>query len=474
MGKRIKRYTPAALSLLLAFSLLCLVPGGASADDAEPRVDVKYSGPGGAYGSYSVVTVSGMKPYVFMPTGAGSDTASDFLSVHGMIEKYGEQYHILAAINAGIFYAGGGDQLGFHYREADGVVIAGGTVLKSTESIDHTECDIFVVDEDGNVGWADYFADADALAAGTGTYYDIYGKEVSGKKIYSAVTGFVPILVGGEVLYDPDAGMNRGYDNFVGHYFQLAQRQIFGVREDGSFALITNTTAWTLETAAEAAKAEGCVFAYNFDGGGSAGTVTGQFENNGKGGPVYSAQTVSRQPYNDTPQPTFIIFTDLEDFGSSDYPAAGIPAGITAGFNGSLKRGSGLAELAGRLTVYEQFNNANGGTSERRLYSSMCCDPDATLYHTTLGTDSLSNGWGETGHSVSPDGVLYYRKTDIESLQCLRSNGNTRDGGRYYDYSTGFTLSSADDFGRPGMKTVTVSYFTGTETLETSVSVRVR
>lgn len=469
----LKRKAALGLACLLIFSLLCVFPAGSAFADekAEAAIDVKYSNAGSAYGNYSVVSVTGMTPYVFMPTGAGSDSANDFMSVHSMMAVYGEQYRILAAINAGIFYAGGGDQLGFHYREADGVVIAGGTVLKSTESIDHTECDIFVVDEDGNVGWADYCADADALVAGTGTWYDIYGEPVTGKKIYSAVTGFVPILVGGEVLYDPEKAPACGYDNYVSHYYRPAERQIFGVREDGSFALITNSTAWTLETAAEAAKAEGCVFAYNFDGGGSAGTVTGQFaEVSG----AYSTETVSKQHYSDTPQPTFIIFTDLEKFGSEEYPAAGIPTGITASFTGSVKRGTGLAELAGKLTVNEQFLNANGNQSERRLYSAMCCDPDATLYHTTLGTESVTSGWGEVGTSVSPDGVMYYKKTDIESLQCLRSNGNTRDGGMYFDYSTGFTLSSEDDFSKAGLKTVTVSYFTGTGTLQTEIQVRVR
>ena len=50
----------------------------------------------------------------------------------------------------------------------------------------------YIADEDGNVGWTDFYADADALARGNGYYYDIHGNKVTGKKIVSAVTGFVP------------------------------------------------------------------------------------------------------------------------------------------------------------------------------------------------------------------------------------------------------------------------------------------
>ena len=419
------------------------------------------------YGAYTYVNVSGLTPYVFMPTGAGSGTSSDFTNTTGMMNTYGEENDIVVAINAGIFYnAGTATQYCFNYKEPDGVVICDGVVMKSAESLDHTECDILVIDEAGNVGWTDYYVDADALAAGTAYYYDINGNKViqsetENSKIVSAVTGFVPILVDGEVVYDAADTSLYGYDNFVGHYTQAATRQIFGVKVDGTYGILTNTTSWTLETAALAAKAEGFVFAYNFDGGGSAETVVG-YDDSG----TYTVDAIFAQAKGTRPLPTYMVFT-----ADNDAPESAEVASISASISGSTyKKGVTLADLVDDLTVTENFENANGNTSARTLYSIQGVDATQTLTHTVVD----SNGTVRKT-STSPNGTLYYTKTESDESTCLRSNNNTRGDSNYYDYSTGYTLSTADSLKTSGTKTITVSYIPGGSlaAMETTFTIRI-
>jgi len=412
------------------------------------------------YGTYTYVNVTGLTPYVFMPTGAGSDNSSDFTNTTGMMNTYGEENDIVVAINAGIFYnAGTATQYCFNYKEPDGVVICDGVVMKSTESIDHTECDILVIDAQGNVGWTDYDVDADALAAGEAYYYNIYGQEVTqteDTRIVSAVTGFVPILINSSVVYDAADTSLYGYHNFVGHYTQAAARQIFGVKADGSYGILTNTTkndsgdttaGWTLETAALAAKAEGFVFAYNFDGGGSTETVIGD-DSSG----TYTVNTICPQPKGTRPLPTYIVFT-----ASNDAPAStqADSESLSAGASGTVLTGTALADITQSITVTESFENANGNTSTRTLYSKQGVDFDTTSTLTHKVVDKVGT---VRKTSTSPNGTLYYTKTASETATCLNSNNNTYQDANYYDYSTGYTLSTADDLNTAGTKTITVSY----------------
>lgn len=440
------------LLLLLAASLLSGTVSAAADDGGEVQGIVSYcSLTDDEFGSYKRVTVWGLTPYVFMPTGAGSENPDDFLTVTGMTERYGGEYAIVAAINAGIFYnAGTPTQYGFHFREADGVVIADGVVLKSCESIDHSECDILVIDEDGAPGWTDYSADADALAAGDGYYYDVNGDLVTGKKIVSAVTGFVPIVVGGENVYDPADALLHGYDNYVAHYTAAAPRQVFGVRDDGAYVLLSSVTGWTLDTAAHAAVTEDCVFAYALDGGGSAETVLGHTDSGG-----YTARTVRSQFRGERPLPTFLVFT-----ADNKAPVSAVPVSIEAELPGTFPVGVTAAEIAAAATVTEYLENADGNLSCRALYSVEARPGVTEITHTVIGGEDISRAEVKS-ERTGPAGTLVYTKTAEDTALSLRNNGNTRADGRYYDHSAGFTVSVDGDLTTAGDKTVTFSYLPG-------------
>ena len=236
------------------------------------------------YGAYTIVESKGYTPFVYIPASNGSLTADkivdDMATLASDLSTYGAANNILAASNAGIFYnwnerSGYGYEYCYAQWEPDGVVIANGVVIKSTESIDHTECDPLIITAGGQVGWADYFVDADALVAGKAYYYDINGNKVLQSEsdpstyVVSAVTGFVPILVGGEVLYDETDdnltdGKVFGLDNYVGHYAGAAARTVFAANEEGYAIICANGSVKQL---AELAKNLGYTFAYNLDGG---------------------------------------------------------------------------------------------------------------------------------------------------------------------------------------------------------------
>ncbi|MBR3525847.1 MAG: phosphodiester glycosidase family protein [Lachnospiraceae bacterium] len=398
-------------------------------------------------GNYEVISISGFHPYVFAPDGAGSGVIRDVSSVTRLVEDYGEGQHVAVALNAGIFY----DSLAskvycFGGKQADGILIAGGTVLKSVETVDHTECEPLVIDEDGNVGWTDFYADADALARGNGYYYDIHGNKVTGKKIVSAVTGFVPILVNGKNLYDASAAPLYGYGNYVNHYFGRWGRQVFGVREDGSFVILTVTTkSWTLKNAADAALKHGCVFAYNLDGGNSIETVVSDFT-----GGERRIETLNKVNWGNQ-IPACIVFTD-----DSIAPVSAVPEEITVTApEESIPAGTSWAGIAERLVVEERFTNANGHDSKRRVYSYLSAlqEPVERAVMCVSGTKKKQ--------TMISGGNLAYTKTKGEAWGNLRMNDNTRYDGKYYDFGTGFTLESEDDLTTPGKKTVTVSYNPG-------------
>jgi uncharacterized protein YjdB len=417
---------------------------------------------GTTYGDYTYVNVSGLTPYVYMPTGAGSSTTSSFMTVTGMMNTYGKSNNIVAAINAGILFNtpdSKGKQYGFNYKEADGVVISNGVVLKSTESLDQSECEILVVDEDGNVGYTDYYADADKLVAGTGYYYDIKGNKVTGKKIISAVTGFVPIVIEGKSVYDTTDTNLNGYHNYVNHYTENKVRQIFGVKADGSYGILTNDKAtaslWTLAKAADAAKAEGFVFAYNLDGESRAETVLGTGSDDS-----YSVQTLVPQMGDACSLPTYIVFT-----ANNVAPVSATANTINATLSSSnFDAGITLGAIKARLMVNEIFTNANGQESTRKLFSQTGLDMSQTLQQKIIGGGAMIEDCTVKKTSSSPNGTMYFQKNDTQTNTIsLKYNQNSRQGGKYYDYSTGYTLSIADDvdLNIPGNKVATVSYTPG-------------
>ena len=414
------------------------------------------------YGTYTYVEVTDLTPSVYVPSGAQNDTSDDYTDVLSMVEAYGEDEEIVVAVNAGIFYNNEANTYCFDYKEPDGVVISNGTVLKSTETIDHTQCDILVIDEHGNMGYTAYYADADALAAGTETWYNMYGTEINGTtssdasdsatygKIVSAVTAFVPVLINSTVVSE--------YDNYVGHYTQSAVRQIIGVKADGAYMLLSGT--WTLAQAGQAALAEGCVFAYNLDGGGSTETVIGVSNTvvgNETGVEDYSAFDLVEQSKGTRSLPTYIVFT-----ASDEAPVSATADSISAECSDTTySKDVELADLVENLTVTESLTNADGGTSERTVYSAMGVDESQTLTNVVIGGASTVEECTVQSTSTAPNGTLYHTKTGDEITTCLSSNSNTRQSESYYDYSTGYTLSTSDDLSVSGTKTIEVSYLPG-------------
>ncbi len=420
-----------------------------------------------SYGKYQVITVYGLTPSVYAPDGAGSGDLSGIMEVTEMVEKVGEEKNIMLAINSGIFYdTQSSDIYCYHGNDPDGVIIADGVVLKSAETVDHSECDILVIDEGGNVGWADYYADADALAAGESYYYDIYGEKLNGRKIRSAVTGFVPILVGGINLYDAGDAALHGYDNYVAHYTTKARRQIFGVKADGGYVILSSISDWSLSDAAKAALEQGCVFAYNLDGGTSTETVLAVKDENG-----FQVNQLSRmQGLNKIP--AYIVFTS-----DNSVPVSAVPRELEVKdlAQEGYAAGTSLEDIAASLSVYEILDNDNGRTSKRRVYSKQIIS-DENIEHRVVGGYGSVEAATLKKTSFSPAGTLNYTKTATDQKTCLRNHGNTRQDGMYYDYSTGYTISCDDDLNTPGEKTLHFSYVPGTdmEALKADVKITIK
>ena len=491
------------------------------------------------YGAYTIVESKGYTPFVYIPASNGSLTADkivdDMATLASDLSTYGAANNILAASNAGIFY-NWNERNGYGYEycyaqwEPDGVVIANGVVIKSTESIDHTECDPLIITAGGQVGWADYFVDADALVAGKAYYYDINGNKVMQSEsdpstyVVSAVTGFVPILVGGEVLYDETDdnltdGKVFGLDNYVGHYAGAAARTVFAANEEGYAIICANGSVKQL---AELAKNLGYTFAYNLDGGRSVALYVGEdTDGNGIIDPETDAFTNSYTELKASSRkdPTYIVFTS-----TNQAPVSATPKDLVAEYDGAtLDAGIDIYDLSEHLIVIEVLTNAAGNDDFRRVYSLAALKDTDPIQHSIDKFSSQSSGaapqgqapQGQAGQatpqgqasqtqqqgqmpqggqgqtapqggfggqsmtvnndgsvktSTSPAGTLYYTKADgvdydgdgnadkDEIASCARANSNNRSDNNYYDYSTGYTLSTTDNLSTAGEKTITVSY----------------
>ena len=492
------------------------------------------------YGAYTIVESKGYIPFVYIPASNGSVTAegtNDMATLAADLASYGAENSILAASNAGIFYnwnerSDYGYEYCFAQWEPDGVVIANGVVIKSTESIDHTECDPMIITAGGQVGWADYWVDADALVAGKAYYYDINGNKVMQSEddpstyVVSAVTGFVPILVGGNVLYDEtDENLTDdkvfGLDNYVGHYAGAAARTVFAANEDGYAIICANGS---LKQMAELAESLGYTFAYNMDGGRSVALYVGE-DTNGDGviDPETDAFTNSYTELKSSSRkdPTYIVFT-----ATNEAPVSATPKALAAEHDGTTYTASADLDVyafADGLTVTEILTNAAGNEDYRTVYSLAALSSTDEIQHSVDKFSSQSSGAPQGGQapqgqqsapqgqqgqqgapqggqapqgqgqpgqgaggfggqsaavnndgsvktSTSPAGTLYYTKADgvdydgdgnadkDEIASCARANSNNRSDNSYYDYSTGYTLSTTDDLAVAGEKTITVSY----------------
>ena len=496
------------------------------------------------YGAYTIVESKGYVPFVYIPASNGAETAEmvdDMATLAADLASYGARNSILAASNAGIFYNwnernGYGYEYCFAQWEPDGIVIANGVVVKSTESIDHTECDPLVITAGGQVGWADYWVDADALVAGKAYYYDINGNKVMQSEsdpstyIESAVTGFVPILVGGNVLYDetdsdPTDDKVFGLDNYVGHYAGAAARTVFAANEDGYAIICANGS---VKQMAELAKKLGYTFAYNLDGGRSVALYVGEDTNeDGRIDPDSDNYTASYKELKASSRkdPTYIVFT-----ATNQAPVSATPKALLVDYDGTeFKAGPDLDvyDFAADLAVVEVLTNAAGNNDYRPVFSHAALKSEEEIQHSIdkfstqssgapagqapagqapagqapagqqgqagqapagqqgqapagqgqapaggqmPGGSSTVNNDGSVKTSTSPAGTLYYTKSaeadydydgnpdKDEIASCARANSNNRSDNSYYDYSTGYTLSTDDDLSTAGKKTITVSY----------------
>ena len=519
-----KKVLTIALMAVIALTAVCAqsITETASAEQPKSLTYAVMENP--TYGTYTIVESKGYTPFVYIPASNGSLTAdgtNDMATLATDLENYGAENSILAASNAGIFYnwnerSGYGYEYCYAQWEPDGVVIANGVVIKSTESIDHTECEPMIITAGGQVGWTDYWVDADALIAGQAYYYDINGNKVMQSEsdpstyVVSAVTGFVPILVGGNLLYDEtdeDLTDNKvfGLDNYVGHYADAAARTVFAANEEGYAIICANGS---LKQMAELAKELGYTFAYNMDGGRSVALYVGE-DTNGDGviDPETDSYTNSYTELKSSSRkdPTYIVFT-----ATNEAPVSATPIELIAIHDGTTyTAGSDLDvyTFAEDLYVMEILLNAAGNEDYRTVYSLAALKNTDEIEHSIDKFSSQSSGapQGQPGQSApqgepsqqgqpgqgaggfggqsssvnndgsvktstSPAGTLYYTKADgvdydgdgnadkDEIASCTKANSNNRSDNNYYDYSTGYTLSTTDDLTTAGEKTIIVSY----------------
>ena len=264
------------------------------------NTDIDYAFDSATNANYTIIRIyknkiDGAKqyPFVYAPNGvnSGTKTTYDLSRAEGW----------LLAINAGVFDTSN--------CKPDGILIQNGEVLQGTPTATHSQCKPLTIDQNGNLGYASYNADAAALVSGG---------------IVSAVTGFIPIIVNYEAVASSEW-------NSVDHYTQNAQRQIIGQFGNGDYAIITcegrnfdNSDGWTLAEAQAVCKKHGLKFAYNLDGGGSTETMLGLKHIN----TIYEGTTGRKVP-------TFIVFNGSSIYGKPDEaiepetPISKFPSGYT-------------------------------------------------------------------------------------------------------------------------------------------------
>lgn len=534
-----KRILTIALLLALAVSAV-FAQSITEVQDEQPKSLTYTISEDPTYGAYTIVESKGYIPFVYIPASNGSVIAegtNDMATLATDLSTYGASNNILAASNAGIFY-NWNERNGYGYEycyaqwEPDGVVIANGVVIKSTESIDHTECDPLIITAGGQAGWTDYWVDADALVAGKAYYYDINGNKVMQSEsdpssyVVSAVTGFVPILVGGNVLYDEiDENTTDdkvyGLDNYVGHYAGAAARTVFASNENGYAIICANGS---VKQMAELAKSLGYTYAYNLDGGRSVALYVGE-DTNGDGtiDPETDSFTNSYTELKSSSRkdPTYIVFTS-----TNQAPVSATPKALVAEYDGTVFKASkelSVYDFAENLKVTEVLINAAGNEDYRTVFSLAALKDTSSIQHSIDKFSSQSSGaapqgqapQGQSGQtapqgqapqgqsapqggfggqsssvnndgsvktSTSPAGTLYYTKADgvdydgdgtadkDEIASCARANSNNRSDNSYYDYSTGYTLSTSDDLSTAGEKTITVAYAGLTTTFKVTLN----
>ncbi len=183
-------------------------------------------------------------PFVICPDGTDGGT----MSTKELQEAYGYCF----AINAGIFHV--------DTRKPDGMVIAKGKVVQSGSTTTWLECPPLTINTSGDLSYAAYDADAQTLV---------------NSGIYSAVCGFMPIIIDYDKVPDTDW-------NDVSQYAEHCQRQIIGQFGNGDYGILTcegrnydNSDGWDVYECQDMCVKYGFKFAYLLDGGGSTETMFG-------------------------------------------------------------------------------------------------------------------------------------------------------------------------------------------------------
>lgn len=223
---------------------------------------------------YAYVEVENSVPYVYKPNAQGS-----FWYDLNNISAGRESGNIVIMANAGVFNMDTLQPVGTTIQ--NGKVVSDGEATKSKQTL--------VIDAEGNVGYI-----KSGAVSTSSSYVDVLtGKTVSGKKIVSAVTAFVPVVLNGKKA--------TAYEKQFSNY---RARSIFCVRGKGSYTLITNTGegesgGWNFDDMATVSLRRGCQFAFNLDGGGSTSLAWRTSIHSGFS--VYAA--------TERYVPTFIVFT---------------------------------------------------------------------------------------------------------------------------------------------------------------------
>ena len=250
---------------------------------------VKEFKPAGYKNAYQITELSaGATPYVYTPNNGKGVSAST------AINKL-KNTNALVVANAGTFEKD---------TTASGTVIANGSVIKSGNT-----CTALVIGQNGtNPGWAERGVSASGLVGGTTQYHDMNGS-LTTSKVYSAVSCFSPIIVGGKVADGSSSSFN--FQKYSSHYRNTRARQILCVKGSPSsplYSIISNknegtTGGWNWNHMTKVARDYGCVFAYNLDGGGSTATWTrsstsADFKHYGgsRSVPTYIVFTANNQP----------------------------------------------------------------------------------------------------------------------------------------------------------------------------------
>lgn len=250
------------------------------ADSFIDNIDIDYAFDSNTDANYTVIRIYKHKidgtmqyPFVYAPNGAGAGNKStlDMTMQDGW----------MLAINSGIFNTS--------TIKPDGIVIQNGVVIQNSASATHSQCKPLTIDNNGDLSYAEYNADANTLVA---------------NGIVSAVCGFMPIII------DYDAVPQSEWNN-VSHYTENVQRQIIGQFGNGDYAIVTcegrgynNSDGWTIAEAQVVCQKLGLKFAYNLDGGGSTETML-------------ELKPINTIYENITGRivPTFIVFNGTDTFG---------------------------------------------------------------------------------------------------------------------------------------------------------------